>query len=366
MASGNGGQLAIAKLGSLYHDVNSAIIWQNFVSETVEHKLTELEEGSINGRRDAPDSHKGLSMADGEINMEPNPNAIGHWLKAWFGTHASSIVTNAASNGANSGDFAAYSQIWHKFTPTQAAFSTYTFLEPYNFLIHRDVGSSFLYKQGIVPQLRVNIEAAQLVKMSASIMARKTDRVERIAAIQSLVSSGGRPWVWDMASVEVSTTGTASAALAAQTEFEQLNMTFNLPHEGTPLLDGTKFYGEFSPTDFRRITFDGTLSFRDQDEYDAFIAYEPRRVRVTLLNVNSRFSLGNIASLDSAAFLGYPGMRFHFPKFKFLSWSAPISGPNRLTASFTAKAEYDEASGFSAAVELMNIVPAATYDNALS
>jgi hypothetical protein len=179
----------------------------------------------------------------------------------------------------------------------------------------------------------------------------------------SLVSSGGRPWVWDMASMEVSS-DLSSANLAANDHFEAFNITLSLPHEGIPLLDGTKKYAEFVPSDFRRITFDGTLSFRDQSEYDAFVAYENRRVRLTLLNVNSNLILGNPASLDTSAFKGYPGLRFHIPAMKFLSYSAPIPGPNRVTANFTAKAEYSEADGFSIAAELLNIVPNSTYTTA--
>lgn len=358
MASGNGAQFGLAKIASLYTDINTVNIWANFSSETLEHTLEELEEGSINGRRDAPDSFKGLDMGKGDISFEPNPNALSHFFKAWFGTHTASQVTAAGSTGANSGIFAGAAQMWHSFTPRQAAFSDRTFLEPYNVMMYRDVGSAWLFKQSIMPTLKLNIQAAQLVKATGTWMSRTVDRIDRVAAIQSLVSSGGKPWVWDMASIEVSTSDTTTAGLIANTEFEALNFSFDLPHDGVPLLDGTKKYGEFTPSDFRRITIDGTLSFRDQTEYDAFVAYGARRLRVTLANVNSNFYLGNPASADvtGVKLLGYPAVRIHIPQMKFLSYSVPVSGPNRLTASFTAKAEYNEAEGISCAVEIVNIV----------
>ena len=62
------------------------------------------------------------------------------------------------------------------------------------------------------------------------------------------------------------------------------------------------------------------------------------------------------ASVDAGAFLGYYGMRIHIPKMKYLSWSTPIGGPNRLQTSFTAKAEYDDVSGEMIAAELFNVV----------
>jgi hypothetical protein len=230
-------------------------------------------------------------------------------------------------------------------------------------MIYRDVGSAFLFKGAIVPTLKIDIQAGQIVKSTATIMARTVDRIQRTAAIQSLVSSGGRPWVWDMASIELST-DTTTANLAARSDFEQIAFTMDLPHDGVVLLDGTKKYGEFSPSDFRKLTLEGTMSFRDQDAYNRFTAYESARLRVTVLNVNSTQLLGNPASADASAFLGYFGLRITLPAMKFTAWSAPISGPNRLQAKFSARAEYDETEGFSSQVELLNIVSSAAYTTA--
>jgi hypothetical protein len=357
MASGNGGQIAFSRIASLHASVDTVDIWTNFVSETLEHKLAELEEGSITGRRDAPPSHKGIDSGDGDINFEPNPNALAFMVQGFMGTRVSSLVTNAASTGANSGNEAGKPQWYHQFTPRQDAFSDRTFLEPHNVMVYRDVGSAFLFRGAIFPALNFNIEAGQLAKSSITVMAREVGRIQRSAAVRSLTRVGGRPWVWDMASVEVST-DTSCGNLVANTNFEKFDMKFTLPHDGVALLDGTKLYNEFSPNNFRRISIEGTLSFRDQTEYDAFRAYENRRMRITLLNVNSSEALGNVASLDRANFLGYYGLRIHLPLVKYLKWNAPISGPNRLTASFTAKAEFDDVSGIMAQIDMMNNIAA--------
>lgn len=363
MASGNGGQVGLAKIGSLYSDVNTVNLWTNFTSESLEHMLDELEEASINGRRDAPNSYKGLDHGQGDLNFEPNPQPLGHFFKAALGTLASSTVTGATSGGANSGDFAGYAQMYHRFTPTQSSFSDRTFLESYNVMVYRDVGSAWLFKGSILPTLKISIAAKQIVKATATFMSRQVDRVQRIAAITSLISSGGRPWLWDMGSFEMSS-DTTSANLSAFTAFENFNISYELPNDGIALLDGTKRFAEFVPTDFRRIKIDGTMSFRDQAMYDAFTAYEARRVRATFLNVNSRLVLGNPASADNTLALGYPMVRFHFPQMKFTKWNAPIGGPNRIVASFEAKAEFNEADGFSHMVELMNIVTSTAYTTA--
>ena len=354
MASGAGGQIGLVKASSIGNAINSVDLWTNFVSESIEHTLEELEEGSITGRRDAPPSHKGIDFSGGEIVMEPNPNAIGVWLNAAVGSDSPTLVTDAASTGANSGSEAGKPLFSHIFVPRQVAFGPQSFLEPYGIMVYKDLSSAFMFNGSIVTGLEFDFQAGQLVGATATTMGRTVTRINRIAAINSLVSSGGRPWVWDMASIEVST-DTTSANLAVNANFEQLTLSLETPHEGVVLLDGTKNYAEFQQNDFRRMNISGTLSFASHAEYDAFVAYEARRMRITIQNVNSGMSLGNVLSLDNTAFLGYYGIRFHIPSMKFLSWSTPIGGPNRLQTSFTAKAEYDDTIGEMFRVELNNV-----------
>jgi hypothetical protein len=361
MASGTGGQIAFHKAGSLFHAVDSAIFWTNFVSESIEHNLEELEEGSITGHRDAPPSHKGVDFGQGDIVIEPNPNALGLFLNAALGTRSSSLVTDADSTGANSGFDAGKPQFHHTFTPRASAYSDRVFLAPHNVMVYKDVGSAFMYNGAIFTGLEFQMQAGQLVQATANIMARDVRRIAR-GDVASLVSSGGRPWVWDMASLEIGT-GVASSTLAAKTNYESLTIGLTTPHEGVVLLDGTKKYGEMQMNDFRRVAISGTISFRDQTEYDAFTTYEARRLRLTMLNVNSNLALGNVASLDATAFLGYYGMRIHIPRMKLLTWSTPVGGPNRLITNFTAKAERDPNDNNPLiVVELLNVISGATYD----
>jgi hypothetical protein len=356
MASGTGGQFALAKVNSLYSTVNTVNLWANFASETLDAKITELEEGSISGLRDAPNTYKGIVDGSGAITIEPNPNVICHFLKAWFGTSASSTVTAAGSTGASSNAYAGAQVSYHKFTPNQNAYSDRTFLDPYNFMIYRDVGSAWLFQGTIVPKLKIDFKAGQLVKGTVDVMARQANLIQRVGAIQSLVSSGGRPWSWDMTSVEIST-DVSCTNLAANTEFEEISVTFDMKHEGVVLLDGTNNYAEFVPNDFRRITIDGTMSFRDQVTYQSFIAYNAVRMRLTALNTNSLFQLGNPNSADATKFgQGYFGIRMHIPQMKFVSWSAPITGPKRIVAKFQAKAEYSYADGISFETDVTAIV----------
>jgi hypothetical protein len=42
------------------------------------------------------------------------------------------------------------------------------------------------------------------------------------------------------------------------------------------------------------------------------------------------------------------------PQFKILTWQNPVQGPNRLTARFTAKGEFDTTSLYSVEFRLTN------------
>jgi len=362
MASGAGGQIALIKTGSLFQSVDSANLWTNFTSEGIEHQLEELEEGSISANRFAPPSHKGLDFGEGDISFEPNPNAIGHFIMGAFGTITSSIVTAAGSTAASSSEDAGKDETFHRFTLRKTAYNDRTFLEPYGVMIYRDINSAFMLNGAIFTGFETTIAGNALTSATVTVMGREMRRIDRIAAIQSLVSSGGRVWVWDMASIEVSTVGVDSVSLAANQKFEELTWSLESPQEGVVLLDGTKFYAEFQPNDFQRVLISGTQSFRDHDEYDTFIAYENRRFRITLTNVNSFIGLGNPDSTDIATdWRGYYGMRVHIPRVKYLTWSAPVGGPNRLQASFTAKAEYDDLEGEAIYVELKNTTSNSVY-----
>ena len=349
MASGTGAQIALSPISSLYHSVDSVTQWTNFVSESLEHNLEELEEGAITGHHDAPPSHKGVDYGGGTINLEPNPNAIGWFLYGEFGISSGAVVTQAGSTGANATVFSASPVVQHIFTPRSAAYSELSFHRPFNVMVYKDVGSAFVFGQGVFTGIEFVFEAGQLAVANVDYMARDVRRMERVAAVQGLVSSGGRPWIWDQASVQI---GPGVNSLAATTVFESLSIRHETPIEGVVLLDGTKKYGEMQKSDFRRVTIDGTLSFRNQSEYDAFVAYENRYLRLTATQVISSQILGNPASAY------YFTMQLDVPLMKFLTWSTPVGGPNRLQTSITAKGERDDTLGYNIQAKLTNIVSA--------
>ncbi len=351
MASGTGGQIAVTRSDSLYLSVQSVDQWSNFTQESIEHNLTELEEGSITGNKDAPPSHKGIDFAQGDITIEPDPNALGHFMRGVFGQSSGTILCEAGSLGVNSSQLGdGNPAIQHQFLPIQSSTDDRNFLPAYTLMVYKDVGSAFFFQGAQFHGIDLQIQAGQLVTATVNVMARTVNRFARTAGIEALAKkTGSKPWVWDMASVEVSSGQTGFGNLVGNTNFEAINANINIPLEGVVLLDGNKQYAEFQVNEFRRVNVSGTISFRNQDEYDAFTEYSNRTMRITTRNVASSQLLGNPASLF------YPTLQLDIPQFKFLTWSTPVGGPNRLQTSFTGKGERDTASAYMVEAKLINV-----------
>lgn len=354
MPSGTGSQLALTRSDSLYLSVQSVTRWHNFVSESIEHTIAELEEASITGYKDAPPSHKGLDSAAGDIKIVPDPNAFGDWMRGVFGQSSGSILCEATSTGVNSNPMGAGRPVvQHRFLPIQTATDDRNFLPAYTLMVYKDLGSAFFFQGVNAYGMEWNIQANQLMDATVNIMARKVERYARTSSISALTQvPGSRPWVWDMASIQVSSGQTGFGNLVSNVNFESLNLNLNVPIEGVVLLDGTKNYAEFQVNDFRRVNIKGTLSFRTQAEYDAFVDYENRTLRATMRDTRSTSVLGNPASAY------YPTLQLNVPQMKYLTWSTPIGGPNRLQTSFTAKAERDTTSLYMIEAILTNVTSA--------
>jgi hypothetical protein len=320
--------------------------WTNFVSEGLEHKIDELVESSIYGYPDEPPSHQGLTTAEGDIDFEPNPMAIGQYIRGTFGVASRTVLCAPGSTGANSGAFAGDGVYQWEFTPRASAFDNSCYQDPYQLLVYRDVGSAFVFQDAVFTKFGLNLQAGQLLKGMVTAMGRRVTRVA-LSAVASLVSSGGEPWVWDAASVQI---GPGVNSLAGFTYFEAINPSFEVPIEGVPLLDGTRFYGEMQKSDFVKTRFSGTLSFRDQTQYDQFIAYNNVYLRITLRNVSSVWYMGNPASVF------YHTLQIDVPQFKTTKYGVFVKNPQRITADFEGRGERDNALGYAIKATLITNV----------
>jgi len=354
MANGTGGQMAVMAVTSLYHAVNSSELaanarWTNFMSEDITHAIEPLMESAITGNRHRPPTHEGLTTAGGNIQFEANPNAIGIFMRSAFGQSSGTVLTQAGSWGVGSVSAqwsATRGVVRHTFLPRQDEFSSITFLPPIALMIYKDVGSAFMCDGTIVPSIEFQLEAKQLVKATANVMVRSPTRIGRSNSVAALRSPGGAPWVWDMSSIQA---GPSLSSLAADPNFESMTIKYSTPMEGVVLLDGTKKHAEFQANGYQSAEISGTISFRDQLDYDSFIGWGNSALRVTMANRRADMILGNPAS----AF--YYTMDIIIPAMKYLTWTTPVRGPNRLTSQFTGVAELDVNSNYVIQIDVTNI-----------
>jgi hypothetical protein len=233
----------------------------------------------------------------------------------------------------------------HRFVPSQTAYEERCYLPPYALALYKDTGSMMLFEGGVFPSIEFNIQAGQLAKSTVNFMSRNVTMFERITSLAALRNPGGKPWVWDAASVQM---GPGVSSLAAFDKFEQLTIKYETPMEGVVLLNATKKYAEYQVNGFQRVNLSGTMSFRNYDEYLTFKAYNNQFFRLAFSNQNSDQVIGNPAS---AYFFG---LELDLPQMKFLTWSTPVQGPNRLTTQFTGKGELDTTSLYNIEARLIN------------
>lgn len=357
MPSGSGGKMVVYAVGSLFavsstSHVNSGH-WTNFVSESIQHTFGEVEEGAITGYKAAPPSYQGVDNGAGDIQLEPNPNALGHFLHSVLGITSGSVLTAAGSWGTNSGNSlnlpAGYGttarevSLW-EFVPRQTGYEERCYLPPAGLVIYKDVGSAMLFDGTVFNSIEFNIQAGQLAKATVAMMARSVNMIGLPSSAGALRNPGGKPWLWDMASFSLGGVGFD--------KFEQITIKYEQPIEGVSLLDGTKKYGEMQANGFQRVTVNGTMTFRNWDEYLAFRNYSEQFLRGTFTNVNSDMIIGNPASAH------YYQLTLDVPGFKFLTYNNPVQGPNRLTVQFTGKGEFSVSSIYAFKVSLRNTWPA--------
>ena len=115
---------------------------------------------------------------------------------------------------------------------------------------------------------------------------------------------------------------------------EQLSLTIDNQLESEELLDGTD---KIAAVGFGGLvaTLDLTLAFRDTNAYSQFYNDTP-------------------SNWELVWTLGANKLTFRLPRVVVATFSDPLSGPGRLTATAQLKAEYDSVAGYGVQAELVN------------
>jgi hypothetical protein len=290
-----------------------------FVSENLSEKLEEVNSESIRANRDLPDFYQGQFTCDGDIVLEVYPDTIGYFLRSALGqpSEAQQEATSAYK---------------HTFTPTDTPFHDDCALYPYTLEIYRDLDTSDEYTGCVVDSLAFEWSVStKILRATAGIIAKT--RADLEASSDSFQAID--PFVWHQGAIVIG---------SANTDLESLTININNNQEPVFLLDGAQTPAKILPTGFREFTLSGVFGIiDDHTEYDKFIAGTETDWVITFTGatIESTYKYTLAFTLKDVVYRAYP---------------LGVSGPNRQTVAFEARAQYDSDAGYSCLVELTNEV----------
>lgn len=321
MAYGNDGFLAVAKQSSWSVAVSDATSWHYipFISESLNTDKALISQESILSRYDEPAPREGMERVEGDIVMELNPIDCGPFLQGVMGISSGTEVLSGY----------VYE---HTFTAIQSRYCASCALQPYSVQIYRGVDEAFQLTDGQMNTMEISVDTEAIVKFTVGMICRTTSLM--VAGTASYHDAEDNSWVWHQASFSMGGT--------AIDDYESVRYTLDNKLSGIVLLDGTKRVGRIQRNGFREVRISGTIDLPNLDEYDNFIAQTKSRLLATFTG----------AGAISSGY--YETFNIDIPSFRYEAFPVNVSNPNRLTAAFTGRAEYNSGSACTIKITLQN------------
>jgi hypothetical protein len=160
------------------------------------------------------------------------------------------------------------------------------------------------------------VEAGQFVRANVELIGR---------------NAGGKPrstpsylpaetFLWNTISVAVNN--------AAKPYYEQLTVRVENNLEAVPTLDGSLLPDLVKRNDFRRVTVNGTLSFRNFEDYDGFLAGSETSLQMTATGKDVATGTGSMYQ---------ERLIIDVPRFRYSTFAPNIGGPGRIAINFTGR-----------------------------
>lgn len=126
------------------------------VNESLNKTVDQIVEDNMYQRFGESPSHEGVNGVDGSIQIQPEPDGIGYFLKAAFGR----VITTSDINDQT-----------HVFLPLDISdFDDKAALPPFTYIVNRDVGSSMLYFDCLVNNITIEAANGELLSLSVDVM----------------------------------------------------------------------------------------------------------------------------------------------------------------------------------------------------
>lgn len=307
MAAGRQGSIGIGKETAW----GTSVVPTHFYNgtESLSEERGRLREGMTFGSRAVQPADAGRLRITGGINgMHARPIGLGHLLRAALGAPATT------------GSAAPYT---HTFKPASAKFSAQAALPPYSVTVKRDTGFIHRYSGGQLNRLTLSQAKDDALAVDTEWIAKGVAD----ATDTTLVQEAGQRFRFQHLAVK--------RATVAFPTLESLTVAILNNLETEELLNESD---EISGVDLgdSQITVDMTMSFQNVTAYADFKA-------------NATRAWEFVWTIDAGN-----SLVITVPRLNISSFSAPIGGPGRLTASVSGEAEFDATAGYGLQAVLKN------------
>lgn len=228
------------------------------ISESLNKTVAQIVEDNMYQRFGESPSHEGINAIDGSIQIQPEPDGIGYFLKAAFGQ----VVTTSDTNEQT-----------HVFRPVDVDFDDKAALPPFSFLLDRDVASSMLYSDCLVNNLTIEAANGELLSLTVDIMGGTFANAAALAA----TFTDFEPFPWDTASVQFNGVFLGDLRSFTLQVANNLETVYTLAGSRTP--DKIKRTGMVNVTGTLVLDFASNSlmqEFLDQNERQLFLNFESR------------------------------------------------------------------------------------------
>lgn len=304
-----------------------------FVSETLAMQRNDLPDPSVWVNFDERRMYNGLQRVEGGFQTVAHPILTGYLLRPCF-----DVTTSARGNLLLNGVDSHAGINAHRFVTGQGQFHTGSGsdLPTLTVEVNRGpimgAGSSFVYYNCAGNVLELVTEAGQFVRANVELIGR--DYGGKPRSTPSFIPA--EAFLWNTASVSVNG--------ASKPFYESLTVRLENNLEAVPTLDGRLRPDLVKRNDFRRVNVNGTISFRNFEDKEAFEQGSETPLVTTFVG----------KAVAAGAFNYQERMVIDTPRFRYSTFPLNISGPGRTSVGFTGRGMIDQGSLYSLQVTLVN------------
>lgn len=192
-------------------------------------------------------------------------------------------------------------------------------------------GSSFVYYNCAANTAEFVAEAGQLVRANFEFMGRDYGGKPRTAPVYVPQDA----FLWNQVSVSVGG--------VAKPIYEALTVRIENSLEAVPTLDGRLRPDLIKRNDFGKIVVNGTVSFRDFVDYDAFLTGSQSMLQMTFTG-----------KAISTAPANNEMLKMTVPQFRYSTFPINAAGPGRISIGFTGEGMIDQSSNYALEFSIVN------------